>query len=649
MSDADLARKFHGLVDPVLGAARADRWLETCGGLADAADVATLTALARPAGPAPAGPSPMTARRTLVAALACGVTLALGSAAAIAQAYPDHPIRVIVPFSPGGAVDGPMRLIAQEMSKRLGQQVVVENKPGAGATIGSELVAKAAADGYTLLLASQTNAISASLYRALAYDPVEDFAPISLIGREPGVLVVIPALPVNTVAEFIAYAKARPGKVDYASSGNGSGQHLFMALFASMTDMKLNHVPYRGSGQATTDLLGGTVPASIPGHRGHGRPHQGGQAARAGGDGRHALAAAARRADDGRSRRARLRGVRLAGPDGAEGHAAVDHHAPQSRSRRCAGNARGARLHGDRRHRDRRLHARRVRRVLPRGTRPVGEGRARNRRPHRMSDRRTRAATMREPRMNAVTGNEHWTRKGDVRLFLWEKFVDSPEGKPAVLFVHGSSMASQPTFDLVVPGRARFVGDGLVRAARLRLLVRRHGRLRPLGQVARHLLRHRQRRRRPRRRHRLHRRQRAASTRFLTYGISSGALRAALFAQRHPERVARLALDAFVWTGEGAPTLAQRRKKLPEFLASKRRPIDRAFVYSIFERDHPDCAERRVVDAFADAILALDDSMPNGTYIDMCSKLPVERPRADHRADDGACAASTTASPPSTT
>jgi pimeloyl-ACP methyl ester carboxylesterase len=113
---------------------------------------------------------------------------------------------------------------------------------------------------------------------------------------------------------------------------------------------------------------------------------------------------------------------------------------------------------------------------------------------------------------------------------------------------------------------------------------------------------------------------------FMTYGISSGALRAALFAQRHPDRVARLALDAFVWTGEGAPTLVERRKKLPAFLASKRRPIDRAFVHSIFARDHPDCAEQRVVDAFADAILALDDSMPNGTYIDMCSKLPVVDP-----------------------
>jgi pimeloyl-ACP methyl ester carboxylesterase len=112
----------------------------------------------------------------------------------------------------------------------------------------------------------------------------------------------------------------------------------------------------------------------------------------------------------------------------------------------------------------------------------------------------------------------------------------------------------------------------------------------------------------------------------LVYGISSGALRAAKFAQQHPDRVRRLALDAFVWTGEGSPTLAERRKRLPQFLASERRPIDRAFVHSIFTRDHPGSAEDCVVDAFADAILALDTSIPNGTYIDMCSKLPVVDP-----------------------
>jgi len=198
---------------------------------------------------------------TLAAAL-------LGAAAAQAQDWPNRPIRIIVPFSPGGAVDGPTRAVAQELSRRLKQQVIIDNKPGAGATIGSEMVAKAAPDGYTLLLASQTNAISAALYSKLSFNPIDDFAGISLLGREPGVLVVHPSLPVKSVAELIAYAKERPGQLNYASSGNGSGQHLFMALFASMAGITLTHVPYRGSGQATTDLLGGTVPMAMPGTAG---------------------------------------------------------------------------------------------------------------------------------------------------------------------------------------------------------------------------------------------------------------------------------------------------------------------------------------------------------------------------------------------
>jgi len=203
------------------------------------------------------------------ALLAAGLALA-GVAAAQSRTpdYPTRPVRVVVPFSPGGAVDGPMRLLAEGLTKRLGQAVFVENKPGAGATIGTELVAKAAADGYTLLLASQTNAISATLYSKLPYDSIEDFTPISLIGREPGVVVVHPSLPVRTLQELIAYVKAHPGDVDYASSGNGSGQHLFAALLCSMTGMKMNHVPYRGSGQATTDLLGGQVKVAIPGTAG---------------------------------------------------------------------------------------------------------------------------------------------------------------------------------------------------------------------------------------------------------------------------------------------------------------------------------------------------------------------------------------------
>jgi len=180
--------------------------------------------------------------------------------------YPNRPLRVIVPFSPGGAVDGPMRAIAEQLGRRLKQQVIIENRPGAGATIGSEAVAKSAPDGYTLLLASQTNAISASLYAGrLAFSPIDDFVGISLLGREPGALVVHPSLPVNSVAELVALAKKQPGKLDYASSGNGSGQHLFMAMFASMSGISLSHVPYKGSGQAINDLLAGTVPMAMPG------------------------------------------------------------------------------------------------------------------------------------------------------------------------------------------------------------------------------------------------------------------------------------------------------------------------------------------------------------------------------------------------
>jgi tripartite-type tricarboxylate transporter receptor subunit TctC len=201
--------------------------------------------------------------RTLVAA----ATLVLALPAP-AQDYPNRPVRIVVPFSPGGAVDGPTRIVAQKLSERLGQQVVVENKPGAGATLGAAEVAKAPADGYTLLLASQTNAISATMYRKLPFDPIEDFAPVMLVGEEPGVLVVHPSFPAKTLDEFIAYVKDNPGKVDYASSGNGSGQHLFAAMFASMAGLRMNHVPYKGSAQATTDLLGGTVPVSIPGTAG---------------------------------------------------------------------------------------------------------------------------------------------------------------------------------------------------------------------------------------------------------------------------------------------------------------------------------------------------------------------------------------------
>jgi pimeloyl-ACP methyl ester carboxylesterase len=226
----------------------------------------------------------------------------------------------------------------------------------------------------------------------------------------------------------------------------------------------------------------------------------------------------------------------------------------------------------------------------------------------------------------AVSGQEHWANKGGVKLFLWEKFVGNPaKTTGTVLFVHGSSMASQPTFDLQVPGRPDSSAmdwfaqrgfdcwcvdmEGYGRSEKSR------DNNAPISQGADDCL--------------------AAATYiqklrgkrpFLVYGISSGALRAALFAERNPEMVGRLALDAMVWTGEGSPTLAERKKKLPEFQSKNRRPIDRAFVRSIFNRDHPGTAEDRVIEAFADAILALDDSVPTGTYVDMCSKLPVVDP-----------------------
>jgi tripartite-type tricarboxylate transporter receptor subunit TctC len=184
------------------------------------------------------------------------------------QSWPQRPVRFIIPLGPGSGVDITARLLADKLAAKWGQPVVVENRPGAGATIGTDAVAKAAPDGYTLLLASQTNAISATLYAKLPFDAIEDFTPITLIGREPGVVVVNPSVPVTTLQQFIAYVKERPGKVDFASSGNGSGQHLFAALLASRTGMQMNHVPYRGSGQATTDLLGGVVAMSIPGTAG---------------------------------------------------------------------------------------------------------------------------------------------------------------------------------------------------------------------------------------------------------------------------------------------------------------------------------------------------------------------------------------------
>jgi len=223
-------------------------------------------------------------------------------------------------------------------------------------------------------------------------------------------------------------------------------------------------------------------------------------------------------------------------------------------------------------------------------------------------------------------GTEHWTKKGDIRLFLWNKKpAAGTQKRGTIFFVHGSSMASQPTFDLSVPNRPfssamdwfcaqgfdcwTMDNEGYGRSDKQR------AQNNDISNGADDL---------------------AAGTEYVMkasgarkmhmYGISSGALKAALFAQRHPDRVDRLALDAFVWTGAGSPTLEERKKKLAQFQAMHRRPIDRAFVHSIFNRDHPGTADDATIEAFADAILSLDDSMPTGTYVDMCSKLPLVDP-----------------------
>jgi tripartite-type tricarboxylate transporter receptor subunit TctC len=210
---------------------------------------------------------PQPARLTRRAGIAL-VLLAGCTAASLSQAQQDYPsrqIRIVVPYAAGGSSDGPMRVIAAEMSKQVNQPIVVENRPGQGAMLGSEIVVKAPPDGYTLLLASNPNAMSASLYSTLTFNPVEDFAPISLLGREQGVLLVHPSFPANTIKEFIAYVREQPGKVDYGSSGNGSAQHLFTALFSSMAGLKMMHVPYKGSAQVTADLIGGQIKVALPG------------------------------------------------------------------------------------------------------------------------------------------------------------------------------------------------------------------------------------------------------------------------------------------------------------------------------------------------------------------------------------------------
>ncbi len=180
-------------------------------------------------------------------------------AVAFAQAYPTRPVHVVVGFAAGGGADIMARLIGQALAERLGQQIVVDNRPGAGTNIATEVVAKAAPDGYTLLLANSPNAINATLYDNLSFDFVRDIAPVASIGRVPLVMVVNPSMPARTIPEFIAYAKANPGKVNMGSGGNGAPDHMSGELFKAMAGVGILHVPYRGVAPAIADLLGGQV------------------------------------------------------------------------------------------------------------------------------------------------------------------------------------------------------------------------------------------------------------------------------------------------------------------------------------------------------------------------------------------------------
>jgi len=193
-------------------------------------------------------------RRAVTAVLLCLAGLAQ------AQPYPVKPIHFIVPFPPGGGNDTVARAIAQQLGPDLGQPVVIDNRPGAGGSVGAELAAKSPPDGYTLFLAGVgSHAVNPNLHARLAYDPVRDFTPITLVATAPSVLVVNPAVPARTVAEFTAYARANPGKLNYASNGNGSAAQLAAAMYESMANVRMVHVPYKGIAPALTDLLSGEV------------------------------------------------------------------------------------------------------------------------------------------------------------------------------------------------------------------------------------------------------------------------------------------------------------------------------------------------------------------------------------------------------
>ena len=198
-------------------------------------------------------------RREFIVAVGGAATLSTVSRVAWAQAYPSRPVRIVASFAPAGSSDIVARLMGQWLSERLGQPFIIENRPGSGGNIGTEAVVRAPPDGYTLLVVGGWNAINATLYDKLSFNFIRDIAPVAGINREPYVVVVHPSVSAKTVPEFIAYAKANPGKVTMASGGIGAPSHVSGELFKMMAGVNLVHVPYRGGGPAVTDLLGGQV------------------------------------------------------------------------------------------------------------------------------------------------------------------------------------------------------------------------------------------------------------------------------------------------------------------------------------------------------------------------------------------------------
>jgi len=202
----------------------------------------------------------MTVSHSRFAALTVSVAILVAATHATAQTFPSKPVRLVAPFTAGGPVDITARILAQKLTEAWGQQVVVDNRTGASGMIGAELVAKSPPDGYTLLVNSSIHVIVPSLFSKMGYDPLRDFAPVTVVSSSPLLLVVTPTLPVKNIKEFVALAKARPGELSFASSGSGSSTHLTAELFKTVTGTKMVHVPYKGQSQALTDVISGQVP-----------------------------------------------------------------------------------------------------------------------------------------------------------------------------------------------------------------------------------------------------------------------------------------------------------------------------------------------------------------------------------------------------